>query len=435
MCTVVKSCNKLISSSVSDLVKIRDRQLQNTENLRENLFTFYGHVGIEGVQEAVFVKGDQNAATEALVHLLDNLGDQNNQIGNFKVQITRKCNDCQTIISDQTTEGIMHDFTPKPSTEQMVKFTRQEQIQDLNCAGCNKSDIRVTEETKLTEAKEFFVFTGEHGAGHEQVQTYPTEVLTINGQDYIIRGVINHHGVDRKSGHYTCSIFSQNRWFLVDDFHISEMKGSNPYPTSGLVYFYEKRGENEPVPFPVKDAAFLPPQLRTTRRAKSAPKPKQFTDLGDPENDVEENIRIMREIRKTGIDNLNNDVSNKSNLTTQNPALKHGVRLFQRLKDEYVRSDPCLVCKNSWFNFHVSEKSNMCHRCENLAKKGLYTWGEANGMVPGTIPECLKILTYVEECAIKLAQPVSHIYCRRGGKTSNVFHKTEQLFKKCLHYR
>ena len=43
-------------------------------------------------------------------------------------------------------------------------------------------------------------------------------------------------------------------------------------------------------------------------------------------------------------------------------------------------------------------------------------------MIPGEIPECLKKLTYVEECCIKLAQPVSHIYCRKGGKTGMVGH-------------
>ena len=59
----------------------------------------------------------------------------------------------------------------------------------------------------------------------------------------------------------------------------------------------------------------------------------------------------------------------------------------------------------------------VCDRCkrEKTKHNEVYTYSEDNDMIPGPIPEELKILNNIEEASIKLIKPFLHIFRRKTG--------------------
>ena len=347
---------------LSEIIKIRDGKAQNASGVRAKLHTFHGQIG-ESVR---FQPGKQSCAGEAMEVILGHM--------------------------DATYSNLT--LAPKASMEEMISSEAQE------------------------DAGDFLLISPARDA-QNPVEIYPSESLTIHDQNYVIRSSVNQKGPTPADCHYTTSVFSNNRWYTVNDYSIiKEMSGQEPWPKFSTFYLYEKMGENEPLPIPIKDAQYLPPSVRQTVRSTAKATVPQEEDI-DLENVLEE----IKEIHRMGIENLNNNISNIHNLTPDNPVLKQGMVMLEKLQNDYKRSDPCLICNESWFcNIQINEKNGMCSRCEGLAKKNLYTFGEANDMIPGPIPQCFEDLTYVEECAIKLAQPCMNVYCRQGGKTGLVGH-------------
>ena len=396
--------------------------MHRTDSLRENLSNFHGFIG----NYPRFEKGRQNDAGEAVGTLLEYV---KNADGNSWYLDKKSCSFCSDPIGPQNpTKGLTHNLTPKATVKEMISSETQvldpEYIHHCQDNLGNKAKaVPIIETRKIVDAGDFLVISSARDP-RNPIETYPTEVLTINDKKYVIRSAINHHGATPKSGHYTASVFSNNRWYYVDDYEIiREMSGPTPYPKLSTFYFYEKMEENEIEPIPVKDAEFLPPSVRQPRKVINASRSsKASVKIQGLDVDFEKVSEEIKEIHRQGIQNLNNDVSNSSNLTPDNPALKQGMVMMENLEQNYKRpTDPCVICHESWFsNFEINQRNGMCHRCEGLAKKGLYTFGESNQMVPCEIPQCLKDLTYIEECCIKLAQPVFNIYCRQGGKTGLV---------------
>ena len=143
-----------------------------------------------------------------------------------------------------------------------------------------------------------------------------------------------------------------DRWHVVNDFEpIRVLNGSKPYPERGLFFFYERMSPMESDPISLRDSNYLPPAVRIRpKTAPKMPKPSQvIQDEGEEQKTTEELIAELKEIHADGLANLNCNLSNKTNLTPDNPALKKGVTMFQNLKERYKRSDPCVICNESWF--------------------------------------------------------------------------------------
>ena len=102
------------------------------------------------------------------------------------------------------------------------------------------------EERKISKAGDFLVISVPRDPRRPR-ETEPTPELTINGQQYIIRSTINHQGPSPLKGHYTASVYCQNKWYLVDDDKpIRSYSGKNPWPKFSTMYFYERVGPVQP---------------------------------------------------------------------------------------------------------------------------------------------------------------------------------------------
>ena len=148
-----------------------------------------------------------------------------------------------------------------------------------------------------------------------------------------------------------------------------------------------------------------------THLFKTIVKPKE-KKAKDDEHDVLENIKKMKEIRADGLRRMNTGLSNNHNLIG-NPLLDAGVAFEEKLKNVFKNpANKCVICHESDYGLYVGRHTKKCKRCarEFNAKFTVLTYSMENRMIPGDIPPCLADLTYIEQCSIKLACPLLHIY-------------------------
>ena len=148
-----------------------------------------------------------------------------------------------------------------------------------------------------------------------------------------------------------------------------------------------------------------------THLFKTIVKPKE-KKAKDDEHDVLENIKKMKEIRADGLRRMNTGLSNNHNLIG-NPLLDAGVAFEEKLKNVFKKpANKCVICHESDYGLYVGRHTKKCKRCarEFNAKFTVLTYSMENRMIPGDIPPCLADLTYIEQCSIKLACPLLHIY-------------------------
>ena len=108
-----------------------------------------------------------------------------------------------------------------------------------------------------------------------------------------------------------------------------------------------------------------------------------------------------------------------------NEVLYGGLNMYEELKDWNMESR-CTICEEKWFDLEVCGASQVCKRCNqekrNQNRNGdtemVLTFSRDNDMIPSPIPEELRRLNDVEECAIKLIMPFMDFSQYRGGSTS-----------------
>ena len=399
-----------------ELRKIRDQTVSDVETLRSLLETYYKSASCS------FAQGEQQYVGDALNYLLQNLPNSENGMATLVTQkVCQKCTGENPKTIEETTSGCIITLPRQDTIEKMLHQKSEGTLEYTCCQPANEKEIPITETCTITEAKDFLTILAKRDPAQPETQQdiYPSEKILINGKRYQIRSVITHYGNTLNSGHYNTAVFNQNRWFMVNDFDtISEFKCGNRYPKKGLFFIYEIMEDTDPDPLVVKDITYLPPLVNESNKGKKARIPHEIVN----KETIKENIRTMLNIHSNGLNELNHGRTNSINLTPDNPALVHGLKMFEKLKKTYIRGKPCKICQESWFGLHVNQQNGMCSRCERLAKQQKYTFGKGNSMVPSEIPDCLSDLTYIEQCAIKIANPFFSVYCRRGGKTGMVGH-------------
>ena len=70
-----------------------------------------------------------------------------------------------------------------------------------------------------------------------QMITYPIHNLKLHGQTYDLYGVINHYG-SINSGHYTCIIKKNNKWFMCDDNNVYTIDEKKVMHANAYILFY-----------------------------------------------------------------------------------------------------------------------------------------------------------------------------------------------------
>lgn len=391
-----KSSRELIGKDTTDVAKklmtLFDQKSRSTAALRSCL------------PQHTFSPGQQNDPHEAWLFLLLKLPILSaNSLVTFKKTLT--CAGC--LRSTVTFEKV-----PCPSlqcrsdTEEMLLFETTEGMEHPRmCLHCKENE-QMTEDIIISEASQLLCFVANR---YENQAIVVSKNIELGGRRYKVRAVVTHIGENRHSGHYITDIFHQNQWWTVNDARIYK---ATVEPSGGYLFFYEAVDE------PMETGQQQEEMPTTTRsRAKKTNKKAKTQRAVDAKVQQEQNVAAMKAIRREGIQNLNNKKSNSSDIRSDNPAIMGGVDMDQDLDDNYVMSEPCIVCNAAWFKKDIGPITKKCTKCAGERNLEIPTYGRLNHMVPGPQPDCLRNLTYIEECCIKKATPLLHLYCRKGGLT------------------
>ena len=164
------------------------------------------------------------------------------------------------------------------------------------------------------------------------------------------------------------------------------------------------------------------PELDANKK-KEASKRKSGTDYGpaakkanfEPKK-VSENQEKLKVCRQQYLDTL----AEKKNIGTflmDNPIIEAGKK-FKEIMSDWKPEDPCKVCQESWFNQENAKQgknTGVCKRCRMDKDKEYPMFSEANEMIPGPQPDCLKDLNNIEVGAIRLVVPFVNIFKNKVG--------------------
>ena len=161
------------------------------------------------------------------------------RICNYSVTLRRKCLDCHHEFSEKTT-GYLHFFEHESSTKKMI--SNKSEVEFENCPNCNEY-VTCTEEVSISESNLFIMIGVTRQEGNNQ-RVHPTRRITSDGNNYIIKAVINYYpGATVDEGHYDTSIFINNEWKIVRDlpsqFNAKPEK-MDTCPAGGLIFLYER---------------------------------------------------------------------------------------------------------------------------------------------------------------------------------------------------
>ena len=140
------------------------------------------------------------------------------------------------------------------------------------------------------------------------------------------------------------------------------------------------------------------------------------------EEEINDNIKKLKEIHRNGIEELNAGGSNVSDLCMDNPVVKLAKRFEEIMKENFQEPKTCVTCQAAAYDLTIGPQTKMCDRCARESRdfkkkdpeRGFCTFSADNFMIPSAVPEELQDLSFAEECAIKLACPLIHVYSRKG---------------------
>ena len=133
-----------------------------------------------------------------------------------------------------------------------------------------------------------------------------------------------------------------------------------------------------------------------------------------------ENIEKLKEIHRDGLKQLNLGKSNIQNLNTENPFIAAAYDFEDALAKKFEEPEICTICQESSYDSKIGLRTRKCARCADefrgakLEGVNPKTFSKENKMIPCEIPEELKDLSFAESKIIALANPLLHIYARKG---------------------
>ena len=130
-------------------------------------------------------------------------------------------------------------------------FLEKEKLEDqLKCSNCNKlrTFYKNFQFDKLSQilivSLKRFKYSSIINNKINTFVKYPLKNLEINNELFDLYGVIHHIG-SLNSGHYTCMLKINNKWFLFDDSHFREISEENVVSYTAYILIYINKNKPE----------------------------------------------------------------------------------------------------------------------------------------------------------------------------------------------
>merc|ERR1711860_437417 len=166
------------------------------------------------------------------------------------------------------------------SIEKILSKSRKETVKK-KCDDCSPNkdvdfeferQIASTSDAVLVSLKRFLTDFETGISEKVKTQVDPTLRITIKGQKYQLKGVIEHHGNTIAEGHYTCTLKTEHEWKKINDSQIS----TTSTPADGYVFLYQKEIDQPEV---IQQSQALPstePESSNMQPTKVKPHPHNF---------------------------------------------------------------------------------------------------------------------------------------------------------------
>merc|ERR1711860_418308 len=230
---------------VEEIIELKHQRNEDASKLRKIL----------GMKDPEFANNGQKDVAEFIVKLNEVLKLDEKLKIEIKVKMTcqnENCGDSKYVT--QVVNEEIHTLVEKQvmfdeplNDDSIVKILSKSKEETIKkkCEKCSenndvdfkcKRELVSTSDVILVSLKRFLNDPMNGTSEKIKRKVDPSLKITVGGQRYQLKGVIEHHGNTMKSGHYTCTLRSENDWVKVNDDCISRTSK----PTDGYVFLYEK---------------------------------------------------------------------------------------------------------------------------------------------------------------------------------------------------
>ena len=167
-------------------------------------------------------------------------------------------------------------------------------------------------------------------------------------------------------------------------------------------------------------SGFSPKQVAEYILATNSEVKDELAPIPQKDKKKHENIEKLKQIHREGLKQLNLGKSNLQNLTTENPFVAAAFEFEDKLAKKFEQPEVCSICMESSYDVPIGPLTRKCPRCADefrgakLTGVDPKTFSKENKMIPADIPDELKGLSFAESKIIALANPLLHIYSRKG---------------------
>lgn len=187
---------------------------------------------------------EQHDSSEFLIYVLNELNDKLKNIFNSKFISIIKCKICKNIRKKEEDFLIWSIELHEHINSSIKSFFNLEDIDDVYCENCKtktkctkKYEYKKVSDSLIIHLKRFKPINNKYVKINNKIHT--NDVITINKNNYELRGVIVHMG-SINHGHY---IFLgknlNNKWLNYNDSICNNIMYNNPIE-QGYIFYYEK---------------------------------------------------------------------------------------------------------------------------------------------------------------------------------------------------
>mgnify|MGYP001317673557 CR=1 FL=1 len=187
----------------------------------------------------------QNDSSESMIYIIDLLNDKFSKIFRSNIKNHLECNKCKQIRTSEEIFNIISVEVKHHINESIKSFLKKEKLEDkINCENCKmktktnkKYEFNKLSDNLIIHLKRFKQINNRYIKDRSKIIC--PDYITINKNNYELRGVIIHSGTIKGGHYYFIGKNLINIWYKYDDILVKKLYNKDII-NDGYIYYYEK---------------------------------------------------------------------------------------------------------------------------------------------------------------------------------------------------
>jgi ubiquitin C-terminal hydrolase len=187
----------------------------------------------------------QNDSSESMIYIIDLLNVKFGNIFKNKIKNHLQCNICKNIRTKDETLNIISVDIEYHINDSIKSFLKREKLEDkINCENCKiktetykKFTLDKLSNNLIIHLKRFKEVNNRYIK--DRTKIICPDYITINKNNYELRGVIIHSGTIKGGHYYFIGKNLINIWYKYDDILVKKLYNTDII-NDGYIYYYEK---------------------------------------------------------------------------------------------------------------------------------------------------------------------------------------------------